>query len=60
VVPGGQLDRDLLVCPACRDLLRLEMASWLMHLVGLGTLPPFAGPVREVPLPTQPHRVEAW
>ncbi|MEV4611696.1 hypothetical protein AB0K43_03725 [Kitasatospora sp. NPDC049258] len=42
-VPAGRLDRDLKVCPACRQELRRETCAWLQQLVGLAVL----GPVLE-------------
>ncbi|MER8183904.1 hypothetical protein [Kitasatospora sp. NPDC094015] len=42
-VPAGRLDRDLKVCPACRQELRRDTCAWLQQLAGLAVL----GPVLE-------------
>ncbi|MFJ1703208.1 hypothetical protein [Kitasatospora sp. NPDC088346] len=41
--PEDRLDRDLKLCPACRQELRRETCAWLQRLAGLAVL----GPVLE-------------
>ncbi|MEU9129207.1 hypothetical protein AB0D08_14065 [Kitasatospora sp. NPDC048540] len=53
-VPAHHLDRDLKVCPACRQELRRGTCAWLQQLAGLAVLGPVLETGSRTDLPIAP------